>query len=335
MPRSHVKFLRLSVALSLTVQLQSIDAMAAEQVGLSAALKLYSTGDIQGCLKLVDAVLTKQPRDSSAHYLKANCLVKLNKVPEAIHEYALVEHFSPGSKLASQARGAGAQLQAYQLKSVSVKDVSDNGRTKNLPPGTIELIRKQAVQASARAIEMGQVEAGNEVIKATNQARTEQERAERMAQAAQHRGDITGVTAQDAEIIRSRAQANVEQLRLNGEARAAFKEQEARDKAENLKRQAEELEEQLINDRPYKNREIKLNPVGTNLYTRNYSSTRPVVKPLDAQAYTLPGDAGTKNTSAAASSSHGNTLPAVHGRHSAGTSAAQAETKVKGQVVPR
>ena len=135
--------------------------------------------------------------------------------------------------------------------------------------------------------------------------------------------------------MRSRAQASAEQLRRMGEARAAFKEQEAKDKAEILQRQAEELEEQLINDRPYKNREVKLNPIGTNLYTRNYSSTRPPVKALDAQAYTLPGDAGMRKTSATMSSSRGGTLPVVPGRASSGGSGTKAEAKVKGQVVPR
>ncbi len=333
MPKSPISILRLSLALSLLVLVQC--AMAADQRELDAACKLYSAGDLQGCVKQVDAVLAKQPRDSSAHYLKANCLVKLKQLPEAIHEYTLVELCSPGSKLAMQAKSASARLQSYQLKSAAKKEISEDVRMKHLPPGTIELIRKQASQASARAIEMGQAEAGNEVSKASNQARAEQERAERMAQAAQHRGDVTGVSMQDAEIMRSRAQASAEQLRRMGEARAAFKEQEAKDKAEILQRQAEELEEQLINDRPYKNREVKLNPIGTNLYTRNYSSTRPPVKALDAQAYTLPGDAGMRKTSATMSSSRGGTLPVVPGRASSGGSGTKAEAKVKGQVVPR
>ena len=196
MPKSPVSILRLSLALSLLVLVQC--AMAADQRELDAACKLYSAGDLQGCVKQVDAVLAKQPRDSSAHYLKANCLVKLKQLPEAIHEYTLVELCSPGSKLAMQAKSASARLQSYQLKSAAKKEISEDVRMKHLPPGTIELIRKQASQASARAIEMGQAEAGNEVSKASNQARAEQERAERMAQAAQHRGDVTGVSMQEA-----------------------------------------------------------------------------------------------------------------------------------------
>jgi hypothetical protein len=333
MPNSLINFLRLPVALFVIVQLQC-PVRAADQLELTAACRLYCAGDIQGCLKHVEAVLKKQPKDSSAHFLKANCYVKLKKLPEAIYEYALVELCSPGSKLALQAKSASAHLQSYQLKSVAVKEISGDKRMKHLPPGTIELIRKQASQASTRAIEMGQVEAGDEVSKASNQAKAEQERAERMAQAAQRRGDVTGVSLQEAEIMRSRAQANAEQLRLNGEARAAFKEQEAKDKAENLQRQAEELEEQLVNDRPYKNREVKLNPIGTNLYTRNYSSTRAPVKPLDAQAFTLPGDVGTRKTSATMTSS-GGSLSAVRSSSTIGKSGTQAETKVKGQVVPR
>ncbi|MDZ4838129.1 MAG: hypothetical protein SGJ27_30470 [Candidatus Melainabacteria bacterium] len=327
-----------SIALSLLLQTQLCCAFAADVVGLDSACKLYAAGKVQECAKLVDGFLAKSPKDPSAHYLKANCLVKLKKLPDAIHEYALVEHFAPNTKLAAQAKSAGAKLELFQLQSSAKVSGEQNGgkvNPKHLPPGTIDLIRKQAVQARNRAIEMGQAEAGNEVSKAANQAKAELDRAERMAQGAQHRGDVTGASGYDAELARNRAQANADQLKQNGEIRAAWKEQEAREKAEILERQAEELEEQLVNDRPYKNRSVKLNPVGTNLYTRNYSSAKPPIKQLDAQAYTLPGDAGMRRTSATVNGKPGSAPNAVSGRYRAGTGTTSAEAKVKGLVVPR
>lgn len=307
----------------------SIARKPAPQAEFDSACKVYSNGDIRGCVKLVDAILKKQPKDPSAHFLKANCLVKLKKLPEAVHEYALVEHYSPGSKLAAQAKGAGAHLVSLQLKSSVATDTNAEKRWKHLPPGTIELIRKQASQASLRATEMGQTEADDEVKKASYQARSEQERAERMIQTSQQRGDAAGVSGYEAELIRNRAQANAEQLKRNGDIRASWKEQDAKDKAENLQQQAEELEAQLINDRPSRFGTVKLNPVGTNLYTRNYSSTRAPVKPLDAQTLTLP-DVGSRHTSASMSSSQ--QFKTTQG---VGAKGKYTETKVKGQVVPR
>ncbi len=322
---------RTTIALALFFQLHCCSAYGADSASPEAACQLYSRGDISGCLKLLDLTLAKWPQDPGAHYLKANCLVKLKKLPEALHQYALVEHFARGSKLAGQAKTAQLQLAQSQLRSSFTTDK----KSRHLPPGTIELIRKQAQLARNRAIETGEMEADNEVKKASNQAMAEQERAERMAQTARQRGDNGFVSSQDAEIIRSRAQANAEQLRLNGEARAAYKEQEARDKAENLQRQAEELEEQLLNDRPYKNREVKLNPIGTNLYTRNYSSTRPTVKALQAEAKELPENV-IRRTSANLHLNHAGTAPsAVSSRDRPGAKGTRAETKVRGEVVPK
>jgi hypothetical protein len=326
---------RTTIALALFFQLQCCSAYGADSASLEAACQLYSKGDISGCVKLLDLTLAKCPQDPGAHYLKANCLVKLKKLPEASHEYALVEHFAPGSKLAGQAKTAELQLAQFQVKSSVTTIGSTDKKSRNLPPGTIELIRKQVQLARNRAIEMGKTEADNEIKKASNQAMSEQERAERMAQTARQRSDNGVVSSQDAEIIRSRAQANAEQLRLNGEARAAYKEQEARDKAENLKRQAEELEEQLVNDRPYKNREVKLNPIGTNLYTRNYSSTRTPVKALQAEAKELPENV-IRRTSANLKLNHGSAAPsAVSSRDGLGAKGTRAEIKVRGEVVPK
>jgi len=301
---------------------------------LDQATKFYTAGKIEEALKAIDAVLQKKPRDVSAHYLRANCLLKQKHLPQAAHEYAIVVHLAPKSAVAEHARKAGAEIAAVQRTQAAKQ--SGASSTKHLPPGTIELIRLQAAQARKRAIDTGEAEADAELKKAESQGQAERERVERMAQYGRSRNDSQPVSAGDMEVLRRNAAANAEVLKQIGESKAAWKEQEAKDKAENLRQQAEELEEQLVNDRPYKSRTVKLNPVGTNLYTRNYSSARPPVKALEAQTQTLPDPAAVLHARGLVQSGNVNAKKAPGAvPRGKGNSAGRTETKVNGEVLPR
>ncbi|MBC7996998.1 MAG: hypothetical protein IAF58_03590 [Leptolyngbya sp.] len=91
----------------------------------------------------------------------------------------------------------------------------------------------------------------------------------------------------------------MERLREIGAAKAAKKEQESQMKAEDLQRQADALEKQILRARNQQDGELKLNPVGTNLYVRNYVDVRPPAKPLRAIQQTLPVGSVSTQTSAA------------------------------------
>jgi hypothetical protein len=355
---------------------------AAETAGgdLDNATKLYTSGKIQGALNSVDSILKANPKNAGALYLKANCLIQLQRLPEASHLYALVMHLAPGSKIAEHARKAVAQIQSVQSagsrskmgsrgtrSTLSIEEVNDadgasaeapdEGSTtlpasssvsskthssrKPVPPGTLELIRLQAQKARERAISDGQAQADGEKKKAEAQARAEQERVERLANTGQNRVDQQAISGADIAALRSRAAANAEALKQLGDAKAAWKEREAQEKAEGLKQQAEELEEQLVNnDRNYKGRTVKLNPIGTNLYIRNYASARPHVKSLDAQARTLPAVTDGTETSASVGRGcangqakvSGTVNPAARGN---GKSGYRAEVKLEGEVLPK
>lgn len=158
----------------------------------------------------------------------------------------------------------------------------------NLPPGTLELIRAQALKAKELALERGATEAQDELRKAENQIKAEQDKITRLEMAAGGRGDQPAVSPQELQEMRNRAAENMERLRQIGAAKAANKEQESQMKAEDLQRQADALEKQILRSRNQQDGELKLNPVGTNLYVRNYVDVRPPAKPLRAIQQTLP-----------------------------------------------
>lgn len=334
---------------------------------LETATKLYKAANYRAALKYVESHLRGDSKNVAARYLLANCLLALHQLPEASHEYSIVVYLNPKSTYADHARKAIKQIEAAQLaKAAKIEaaraatnvdadgegddtDTTNGAETfssepksksspKHLPAGTLELIRMQAAKARARAIETGQAEAAGEKHKADIQGRSEQERVERIVNSAGSRGDQQGISGADLAILRSRAAQNAESLRQLGEAKAAWKEREAREKSEGLQRQAEDLEDQLVNnDKDYKGRTVKLNPVGTNLYIRNYSSAKPPVKSLEAQQRILPAITDEVKTSARVGTAgvngqakFGKFNPAARGD---GTS--RTETKLEGEVLPR
>jgi hypothetical protein len=170
----------------------------------------------------------------------------------------------------------------------------------HLPPGTLELIRAQTLKARELALERGLSEAQNELHKVDNQIKSEQDKITRLENSLGGRGDQQAITPQELQEMRNRLSENIERLRQAGEARAAYKEQEAQAKAEDLQHQADALEKQILRARNQQDGELKLNPVGTNLYVRNYVDVRPPAKPLRATQKILPAVGSiNKQTSAA------------------------------------
>jgi len=220
-----------------------------------------------------------------------------------------------------------------------------------LPPGTLDLIRKQADLAKTRAVEAGQKEADSEAKKADSQARALEERAERQAREAAalrgHVGSEASVFTPQEQIDAARSQAALagDRLKEIGKIRAEIEERQSREKAEEIERQARNLQDQLLHERPYQNQEIRLNPVGTNLYVRNYLSVPSKVAPLHARAASINDgkDIGAaKRTSATLDSqmagmknlsSHEEVLASPNNLSGRGASRKKTVTEVKGQVI--
>ena len=355
-------FIPPSLAAPIVAKSASSTAPASAQApvnNLGAVLKLYRAGNYSASKKSLEEIVHYDSQNIFARYLLANCLLALKRLPEASHEYELVVHLGPKTPYADQARKAIKQIEASQLSRAAstVRTLSDNqsdeadmmdnsdseskrvetkSSPSHLPPGTLELIRAQTAKARERAIQTGRAEADGEKHKAEVQGKSERERVERLINNGGSRGDQQGLSGADLAALRNRAAQNAESLRQLGEAKAAWKEREARDKAEGLQRQAQELEEQLVNnDRDYKGRTVKLNPIGTNLYIRNYSSAKPAVKSLDAQARILPAITDETSTAAQLGSTSAQLNFAKSRRSAPGGGGTRTETKIEGEVLPR
>jgi hypothetical protein len=199
-------------------------------------------------------------------------------------------------------------------------------KTSPVPASTLELIRKQEANARQSAIETGKMEAAGELDKASNEAKSIKEKAERTAAQMAGREGSTSDGPQ-AELLRRQAAARAEELQRFGSLRAARKEQESEEKAAEIQRQSESLQEELQNNEDDQHRGIKLNPVGTNLYIRNYSIVQPNIQPLKAKQQSLPS---TNITGQLASHT-------VQGNHADARSTSaglkHVSTDVKGQLV--
>jgi hypothetical protein len=289
----------------------------------------------------------------------------MGRTKDASYEYSLAERYSPGSKIAEYSRAAQARLTTLQAqKSTTVplqedQDDSDKGdsdkeslfranssikgsngstgsiqssKKASLPPGTLELIRKQAALARKRAVDIGALEAENEMQKSATQAKSLQEKAERQAARARGGNEPVTLSSEEKERIRSQAAADGEQLKEIGKYKAAIKEQESRDKADEIQRQADNLQRQLLDEHPG---ESRLNPVGTNLYIRNYSKLP--VTPLQAQAKSMSKDTeatlGARHTSAKIKARSEDKNGALGSSDQ--TTGSHSTSSVKGQVLNR
>ncbi len=164
--------------------------------------------------------------------------------------------------------------------------------------GTLELIRYQAARAKEHAAAVGNAASQAERAKADLQGRAEKDRVEKMSQSGGARTDLTPLSPAEMAAMRERAEQYAEYTKRVGEAKAAQKEREAEEKSAELQRQADDLENQLTDENYNRNRDIKLNPIGTNLYIRNYSRIPSTIKPMHAQAASLSGTASSQQTSA-------------------------------------
>ncbi len=207
-----------------------------------------------------------------------------------------------------------------------------DGKAK-IPAGTLELIRYQAARAKEHAAAVGNSASQAERAKADLQGRAERDRVEKMNQSGGARPDATPVSPAEMAAMRERAEQYAEYARRVGEAKAAQKEREAEEKSAELQRQADELENQLTDENYNRNRDIKLNPIGTNLYIRNYSRIPSTVKPMRAQAASLVGTASSQQTS-------GRFLPTDNSKSINRKTVGQGKpivrkTNVRGEVLPR
>ncbi len=115
----QIKYQTLQMAFLTVVAVSDMNsALAASTADESANFKVgkasYASGDIKGALHYLDLELAKNPNNAVAHYYKAGALVKLNQVDEAKLEYKRAYSLQPEGALAKFCQTAIGQLQAAE-----------------------------------------------------------------------------------------------------------------------------------------------------------------------------------------------------------------------------
>ncbi len=128
---------------------------------LDNANQSYITGDFERGAQYANLHLRKIPNDGAAHYLKANCLIKLGRLDEASREYALVIKLAPDSVISTYSKTALKNIQNLPAEKrhlvptpASNRKASPAGAAR-VPAGTLELIRFQAARAKEHALQSG------------------------------------------------------------------------------------------------------------------------------------------------------------------------------------
>lgn len=283
----------LGVALPSAASAQTTNPRSASIVKVSAPQPSYQA---------LSAMLAKDPQNATAYYMRGCILMKAGN-QAALKDFERASQLAPGTRIEQYSKLAIARLTppaptqaSDQATDVSDEDAVEEPKVKGeAPNSTVALIRKQAELAHDRELQRGRLEAQEEVNKADNQAKTAQERLQRQAMEAalgkyggeQRMDPYAFVSPAQVDAFRAQAAATAERVRNLGKLKAGIKEQEGREKADEIDYQADNLERQLKDDHPLSG--IKLNPVGTNLYTRNYALVPPTVKAVKAEALPLPG----------------------------------------------
>ena len=359
-----------SKALSLCLLCLSFcsQAFAAQESHYALAESAYRQKNFARSLQEYDRALRLESGINTAavHYMKGNCLMQLRQPAAADQEYAQAQLLAPNSQTAryceqarvnirqiTQAPNTAPRSAAGKGKAITNDDEHDEDNENNennekdadspkaiahdtngkkVSPGTLDLIAKQAALAQKRALEIGNVAAENERIKAQNEARSLQARLERAASTPKNGStEPLALTPAQLEAIKGQAAAGSEQLKQAGEWKAQQRKQESEDKAEEIRRQAENLQSQLINYRPNINSDIKLNPVGTNLYIRNYSNGLAPIMPMKANTGLLPSYKNATEGIKGSMTSNQTSLQKIDAR---GTSnATSASIDVKGKLI--
>jgi hypothetical protein len=336
---------------------------------LVTAQKYYASGDANRAFQSITTVLKLEPSNATAHYLMANCLLKLGRAAEAGKEYYAAESLAPRSKIADYSRIARTHIEAMQKEQaksrvISNSDDDDAEATEDdrtsvsssgsdastvraastasntnstlntraatsseaVPPGTLELIRKQAILAKRMALENGAAEAESERQKGIYEAKSLQEKAERNAARPAGSNEPINVPSEERERIKAEAAVIGERLKQIGDWKASIVEEWSHEKSDEIQRQADDLQHQLIDNRPSN---MKLNPVGTNLYIRNYA--KPPLTPLQAEIKSL-----STKTTATLTSKQTNLTLRTHGAQSKNelpNRRGQTVVKVEGKVL--
>jgi len=284
----NVALVILSIGIGISTTFGSPAALAAGSFELG--VKAYNAGKFQTAVNLLTRASAANPYDARIHYYRANALVKLGRHKEAIREYGVAYSLDPGGDCASYCEAA---LEAYGLESprqVAERTAVD---TRSITASDINdarvRISLQAQEATGRLLRSGQQEAAFQQRLGDIQAQRIGDNA--AAEIASIRSSVLlgvgfrrsrfgaqpfffrqvgftpGQSAQ-ADLIRQQAASAQASARRTAQIQAQRAAEIAAEKARLLDETAANLQSQMLEASLPGS--VTLNPVGTNLYVRNY-----------------------------------------------------------------
>lgn len=284
---------------------------------LELGIQQYKLGRFDRAVIYLSLAEEDQPRNSLVHYYLANALAQTGRHPAAIVEYGISYRLDPhgstaafckqalaGYKEPVPAAGPAAPCTAGGASRIAgCRFLTYPCNTGDLVKKTKAHIREEVVFEKARHQTMGEFFAAGAVGQGEADALHIQEETEREIEAASQPrltlvGGIPQYVAPDPHILR----AKVDELKRRAAERTETRRQLARIMAERYKewskarqRSLDEVRANLesLLEEPAAPRGVKLQPLGTDLYTRYYGDARasavvPEVRPAAARIVDHP-----------------------------------------------
>jgi tetratricopeptide (TPR) repeat protein len=261
-------------------------------------LKHHALGRYQHAVIYFSLAVEESPQNALAHYYLADSLVRTGHHEQAIVEYGLSYRLDPHGQVSAYCKKALAAYKQpspkFSLSKIdttgSATPFDDSGpvipssNEDELIARTKSHIRQELTFEKVKHQMMGDTFASGALGLAEAEARLIQEEAAHEIELATQPqaatvGKIVQYAAPDPELakarveeIKRRAQEKTEASRKSAQARADLYKQWSRLRQESLDEVASNLESQL--DQPTGQSGVKLQPIGTDLYTRFYGGLR-------------------------------------------------------------
>lgn len=274
------------------------EAAAYSSPTFEQGLRQYNAGRYRHAAIYFTMAIEEDPTNALTHYYLADALVRTGHHDQAIEEYAICYRISPAGRISDYCRRAlTGYRQPLPEKVAGAGDTTGGGgqagSSNVVRPVSDEAwviarakshIRREAAYEKSKHHQSGECFALGAIAQAETEAGRIQDEASRDIEAAmQPPVMVIGrmvrqlpvdpeLVRQRVEEIRQRAAERTETARRRGQVRADHYKQISRERQTALDEVVANLETQL--EQPVSHSGVKLQPVGTDLYTRFYGTLR-------------------------------------------------------------
>ena len=237
------------VGIALAYALTVSPVYAGKSNDIANGIAAYKKGSYDTALRYLTLAETKYPKNALVHYYKANTLVYLMKVPEAMTEYNLAVELDPNHTVGQYAKQALAEERLIQ----HADELSNNLLTRGQEKQTDVLAEGQKEYADIH--------------------QHEESESRSMSNEAYQNGniEIPVYGHDDIALFRQVQEREADSVLGTAERDSKAISSQATERANAIKNSAAALAQQLADSKASGG--AKLSPLGTNLYVRNYTDT--------------------------------------------------------------